>query len=105
MLFAQDAGSFDVGTLAQYGVLGIFAVLLILFAKISYKRETDRSDRLEAEVQRLNEAIQERVIPALSSATRAIEESVELLNAIQRERERAYLAALPPTRRLPEGDA
>ncbi len=77
----------DLGVLAQYGVLGVFAVLLILFAKISYKRETERSDRLEQEVVRLNNLIIERVIPALSSATNVVEDATELLRAVQRERE------------------
>lgn len=79
--------SVNVSILTQYGVLGIFAAMLVAFARISYKRETDRADRLEADNKGLNETIQERVIPALLSATRAIEESGELLNAMQRERE------------------
>lgn len=82
------SGSGDIGVLAQYGVLGVFAVLLIMFAKISYKRETDRSDRLEAEVVRLNSLIIERVIPALGGATNVVQDATELLRAMQRERER-----------------
>jgi hypothetical protein len=86
------AGSFDVGVLAQYGVLGIFAVILIFFAKGAHQRERDRADRLEEENKRLNTAIQDKVIPALESATRAAEASGELLNAMQREREVMRLA-------------
>ena len=78
----------DLGVLAQYGVLGVFAILLILFARVSYKRETDRSDRLEAEVVRLNNLIIDKVIPALSSATNAVEDATELLRSMQRELER-----------------
>lgn len=78
--------SANLSALTQYGVLGVFALLLILFARTSYKRETDRSDRLEAEVLRLNTLIQEKAIPALSSATAALEESQSLLHDLQRER-------------------
>ena len=87
ILAATDPGT-DLSILTQYGILGIFALLLILFAKTSYKRETDRSDRLEAEVLRLNNLIQEKAIPALASATRALEESQNLLHDLQRERDR-----------------
>jgi hypothetical protein len=87
VLATADPGT-DLSLLAQYGVLGVFALLLILFAKTSYKRETDRSDRLEAEVLRLNNLIQEKAIPALASATRALEESQNLLHDLQRERDR-----------------
>lgn len=86
-LAADSGGAGDMGVLAQYGVLGIFAILLILFAKTSYKRETDRADRLEQEVLRLNNLIIERVIPALTSATNAVEDATELLRSVQRERE------------------
>jgi hypothetical protein len=83
----SDGGVGDMGVLAQYGVLGVFALLLILFAKISYKRETDRADRLEAEVVRLNNLIIDRVIPALGSATSVVEDATDLLRSMQRERE------------------
>lgn len=93
LLAAESGGGIepDLGLLAQYGVLGVFALLLIWFAKVSYKRETDRSDRLEAEVIRLNALIVDRVIPALTSATSAVEDATELLRAMQRERELSLL--------------
>lgn len=77
----------DYAALTQYGVLGIFAVILIVFARAAYARETARSDRLEAEVLRLNTTIQSNVIPALESATRAVQESTGLMQSMQRERE------------------
>jgi hypothetical protein len=94
----------DMGVLAQYGVLGVFAILLIVFAKVSYKREVDRADRLEQEVVRLNNLIIERVIPALSSATNIVEDATELLRSMQRERELAHIQDRvgPPTRRRNE---
>jgi hypothetical protein len=89
---ADPAGTVDVSVFAQYGILGVLSLGLILFARGAYGRERDRADRLEQENKRLNEAIQERVIPALLSATRAAEESTELLAAMQRERELMLLA-------------
>lgn len=78
-LSAAGEGGVDIGTLGQYGVLGVFAILLIIFARTSYKRETDRSDRLETEITRLNAWIQDKAIPALLSSSRANEDSQDLL--------------------------
>ena len=66
--------------LAQYGALGIITALLIVFARFAYMREVERANRLEA-------FVQDKVIPALLSATRAIEQTQELLNS-QRGRKR-----------------
>lgn len=88
---ADPTGSLDLAVFAQYGVLGIITLILIFFARGAYQRERDRADRMEAENQRLHELIIERVIPALGSATRAAEESAELLAAMQRERELVQL--------------
>lgn len=93
---AAEAGTVDLALFAQYGVLGIITALLIYFAKGAHQREKDRADRLEAEVGRLHTLMLDRVIPALTSATRAAEESAELLNAMQRARERDHLT--PPWR-------
>lgn len=88
-LFSMDAGAggLDITIFAQYGILGIIAAMLIFFARGAHQRERDRADRMEAENRRLNELILDRVIPALTSATKAAEESAELLAAMQRERE------------------
>jgi hypothetical protein len=81
----EDAGGPNLAVLGQYGVLGVFAILLVWFAKFMINRETARADRLEAEVVRLNNTIQEKVIPALMSATGAVEESTEMLRDMQRD--------------------
>lgn len=86
-MLAAGSSGIDIGVLAQYGVLGIFAMLLVWFAKGAYQRETTRADRIEEDNKRLNDIIRDRVIPALTSATKAVEQSGELLNAMQRERE------------------
>lgn len=92
--FAADAGSgsIDLAVFAEYGVLGVIAMILIWFARGAHQRERERADRMEEENRRLNALILDRVIPALTSATNAVEESAELLNAIQREREFQALA-------------
>ncbi len=90
--WTTEAGNADVAMFAQYGVLGVFAAILLWFARGSVQRERERADRLEAENLRLNQAIQERVIPALTAASRAAEEATALLAAMQRERELMRLA-------------
>lgn len=85
------AGGLDFTIFAQYGVLGVFAGMLVWFAKGAHQRERERGDRMEAEVQRLHALILDRVIPALTSATKAAEESTELLTAMQRERQMVQL--------------
>lgn len=92
ILAASGTGAPDLSVFAQYGVLGVIAVLLIFFAKGAHQRERDRADALYEENKRLNTAIQDRVIPALTSATRAAEESATLLTSMHRERELSRLA-------------
>lgn len=84
----EDPGGMDALDLfTQYGVLGIAAAVLGVFARAAYKRETDRSDRLESEVSRLHTVIQERHIPALEAAARANQEATLALRDIQQERD------------------
>lgn len=91
---AATSDPINLGIFAQYGLLGIITAGLIVFARTSYKRETDRSDRLEAEVVRLNaliitrnDMIVERVIPGLAAAAQAADAATMMLRDIQRERE------------------
>lgn len=86
-LLAAEPGSLDISVFAQYGVLGVIAAMLIWFAKGAHLRERERADRMEEENKRLNTLLLDRVIPALTAASRAAEESTELLRAVQRERE------------------
>jgi hypothetical protein len=97
---ADAAGGIDFTVFAQYGILGVIAAMLIWFARGAHQRERDRADRLEAEVQRLHALMLDRVIPALTSATSAAEESTALLQSWQRERELSNLVNL---RRTTEG--
>jgi hypothetical protein len=93
---AEEGAGPNYAVLGQYGVLGVFAVILIWFAKFMINRETARADRLEAEVVRLNDVIASKVIPALMSATGAVEESTEMLRDLQRDMREGYT---PRTRR------
>lgn len=78
-------------TFAQYGSLGALASALVagqlLVLRYVLTPERDRANRLETEVARLNETIQDKTIPALVEATRVVSESQVLLRDIQRERE------------------
>jgi len=55
--------------LLQYGVLGIFAVLLIIYTKGSIQRERDRADRAEHQVKELNDFIRNELLPKQVEAT------------------------------------
>lgn len=88
---AADTGSVDVGLFAQYGVLGVLCAGLIWFAKGAYQRERDRADRHEEEIKRLHDLMLDKVVPALTAGTNTIEEAVNVLSSIQREREYAQL--------------
>lgn len=78
-------------SLAQYGSLGALASALVagqlLVLRYVLAPERDRANRLESEVARLNETIQEKSIPALVEAARVVAESQVLMRDIQRERE------------------
>lgn len=70
--------------LLQYGALGFMvlaaaAIIRVLFQRetAAYERERERADRMEAEVQRLNNIIQERMLPILHEATKAISEALQ----------------------------
>lgn len=70
MLYAAEASASDpLALLLQYGVLGIFAVLLVVYAKSSIKRERDAADRAEAQVRELNDFIRDKLLPAQVEAT------------------------------------
>lgn len=74
----------SVGGLVQYGALGIIASLGLWFMFRAWRRECERADRLEQHNKEQAAAIQDKVIPALLSATRAVEESTELMRDQQR---------------------
>lgn len=69
--------------LAQYGALGAMVIFAGVIIRVLFQRETqahererERADRMEAEVQRLNQVIQERMLPIMHEATQAISEAL-----------------------------
>ena len=114
LLLAAEGGGQDFAAFAQYGAVGAIAFLGILFARNAYKREadradraykqeSDRADRMEAENRRLNDLILERVIPAMTAATSAAQDSAQLLATMQRDREIERLT-MGHQRRMERGD-
>lgn len=55
--------------LLQYGVLGVFAVLLILYARGSMVRERERADKAELQVKELNDFIRSELLPKQVEST------------------------------------
>lgn len=86
-----SAGGDLLTVFAQYGPLGVITALLVWFARGAHQRERERADRMEEDNKRLNGIILDRVIPALTEATRAAEESAALLRDLHRERERVVV--------------
>lgn len=76
-----------IGVFLQYGIIGALLLVVGWYARSLIQREQARADRLEAEVNRLNTLVQEKTIPALVTATQAIQQSQSLLQAIQNQRE------------------
>lgn len=67
--------------LVQYGAVGVLAMATMFWAWTLYKqalesvkRERERGDRLEAEVQRLNADIHEKYIPVLTRVTDVLQQ-------------------------------
>ena len=83
------------GVLIQYGAVGVIAVMAlaavrVLFARLSASldRETQRADRLEAELRALNEAVRGQYLDTIaksSDATAAASRAVaDALAAVRR---------------------
>lgn len=76
--------------LLQYGVLGIFAVLLILYTRGSIAREREKYDRSEAQVKELNDFIRadllgKQVEAALlyKQVAEVLEEAIQLITEMK----------------------
>jgi hypothetical protein len=107
---ADSTDPIDMGYLAQFGMVGLVAGGGIIFARLAYRRETERCDRLEAEVIRLNNVIIERdnliierVIPAVTQAAISVDDATRYLRDLQRERE-LNVARTAATRRSRQGE-
>lgn len=75
------------GLVLQYGVLGVAAIVLCIVAKRLIEREQARSDRLEADVRRLNELMVDQIVPALTKSNDAVVNAQRLIEEIRRQKE------------------
>jgi len=76
--------------LLQYGVLGIFAVLLIIYTRGSIARERDKADRAEQQVQELNDFIRNELLPKQVESSilhkqiaEVLEEAIQLITEMK----------------------
>lgn len=72
-----------------WGVGGVLFLLVasgrLIVATFVYDREKSRADRLEEEVRRLNQSVQEKTIPALTEAAAAVREAQETMRELRDE--------------------
>jgi hypothetical protein len=73
--------------LLQYGAIGAFVVVLGVFAWRAYKRESDRADRLEAQLAEANTRIIDRFADVLAQTRDALRSSNDYLRDLARRRE------------------
>ena len=83
-LLAQAAGTDTSSVFIQYGALGVIALLALAAVRVLFQREVkaldlerQRADRLEEELRRLNQAVQERYVTTLTEATRAMSDLLD----------------------------
>lgn len=73
--------------LLQYGAVGAFVVVLAVFAWRSYKRESERADRLETQLLEANQRIIDRYTEVLTQTRDALVQSNDYLRDLARRRE------------------
>ena len=79
MWLASSVNGVDFSPFLQYGVVGVIAALGLVFMYRSYQREVKRADEADAEVKRLNQAIQDKMLPALLDSAALAREVSDLL--------------------------
>lgn len=85
-MLAQIGEAVDASALIQYGALGVIAALALGAVRVLFQREVNahdlerqRADRLEEELRKLNNTIQDRYIVTLAEATRVMGEVLDYL--------------------------
>lgn len=87
-----DAGmpSDPVSLLLQYGVLGVFAVLMIIFTRGAIAREREKGDQASAQVDELNNFIRQELLPKQVEAAllhkqvaEVLEEAIQLITEMK----------------------
>lgn len=86
----EQTASDPLALLLQYGVLGIFAVLLILYTRGSITRERESKDRSDEQVRELNDFIRNELLPKQVEATllhkqvaEVLEEAIQLITEMK----------------------
>lgn len=83
LLAASDGGDQLLTGLGQLGVAGAILSLFLVFANQVLKRERERADKNEAEVNRLNLSIQEKYIPSMIDGQEALRESNKVMGEMK----------------------
>lgn len=87
MIFlAQESASDPLSALLQYGVLGIFAAVLLWLARSLLKREQDRADKVQADNDKLQSYFVDKVIPQMSETTNILKQAVDIMAQILRQK-------------------
>lgn len=81
----QETGTSDTALL-QYGAVGLIALLALVAVRELFKQKVaahdydrQRADRMEEELRRQNQLIQERFVTALEASSRAVQEAMAVL--------------------------
>jgi hypothetical protein len=89
-LAAASTTGDPVSMLLQYGVLGIFAVLMIMYTRGSIAREREKGDQSAAQVKELNDFIRNELLPKQVEATilhkqvaEVLEEAIKLITEMK----------------------
>lgn len=85
MMLLAAAGD-PTGVLLQYGAVGAGLVVLGGFAWSTIKRERERADRLERELQEMNNRVIERLADVLKGAGDALTSANDYLRDLARKR-------------------
>lgn len=83
------------GVLVQYGAVGVVALLALLAVRVLFTkltatidRETERADRLEEELRKLNETVRVEYVNAITSSATAVHDAnraiADVLAAVRR---------------------
>lgn len=86
----------DLSIFAQYGAVGIIAIIALFAVRYLFKRETEafdreraRADRLEQDLTKLNELVRDKYLTTLAEATRAIGDALAVVRDRERDRGRS----------------
>lgn len=89
LLLAQGvAGAgVDLSLIYQYGGLLFLSVVALAAVRVLFTRETkaldlerERADKLQDELRKLNETIQEKFVPALERSSQTVERALRLIS-------------------------